>query len=164
MLKVAQMQMQLSFRCNGLSSLLLFILTAAATQAEARAREMPKLAVVVDGATLKFLLKPKFGMRTRFYELLNRASAIVCCRTNPRQKARVVQLVRSKNKRDITLAIGDGGNDVSMIQKAHIGVGLVGKDGTQAARSSDYALRQFSHLKRLIAVHGRWNYMRMYLF
>lgn len=69
-------------------------------------------------------------------------------------QAKVVSLVRSHNERDITLAIGDGGNDVSMIQKAHIGVGLVGKDGTQAARSSDYALRTFHHLKKLITVHG----------
>lgn len=64
------------------------------------------------------------------------------------------------NEREMTLAVGDGANDVGMIQKAHVGVGLVGKDGTQAARSSDYALRQFSHLQRLLAVHGRWSYLR----
>jgi len=52
-------------------------------------------------------------------------------------------------------SIGDGANDVSMIQKAHVGVGVLGREGTQAARSADYAISQFRHLKRLMAVHGR---------
>ncbi len=129
-------------------------------ETEARAGTVPKLALVVDGATLKYLLKPNAGLSDRFYDLLHRASAIVCCRANPRIKAKVVSLVRAHNDKDITLAIGDGGNDVNMIQKAHIGVGIVGKDGTQAARSSDFAIRQFQHVKKLIAVHGRWNYLR----
>ncbi len=155
-----------------------------------------QLAVVVDGDTLKWLLKPKMALSDRFYELLHRSAAVVCCRTGPRQKARVVgcvrcclvhhsrtyththvsllflvflafdvslrlnRLVRAHNEKDMTLAIGDGANDVNMIQRAHVGVGIVGKDGTQAARSSDYAIRQFSHLQKLIGVHGRWNYMR----
>lgn len=129
-------------------------------EAELRVKEAPLLAVVVDGATLKFLLKAQAGLQDRFYELLYGAAAVVCCRANPRIKAKVVSLVRSHREKDMTLAIGDGGNDVSMIQKAHIGVGIVGKDGTQAARSSDYAIREFQHLKKLIAVHGRWNYLR----
>ncbi len=129
-------------------------------EAESRAATAPKLAIVVDGATLKYLLKPQAGLSDRFYDLMHHAAAIVCCRANPRIKAKVVSLVRTHNEKDITLAIGDGGNDVNMIQKAHIGVGIVGKDGTQAARSSDFAIRQFQHVKKLIAVHGRWNYLR----
>ena len=81
-------------------------------EAEQRAQEAPKLAIVVDGATLKYLLKQQAGLSDRFYLLLHRAAAVVCCRANPRIKAKVVQLVRNHNDKDITLAIGDGGNDV----------------------------------------------------
>ena len=119
----------------------------------------PRLAVVIDGATLKYLLKVG-NLPARFYRLMFKAAAIVCCRCNPRIKAKIVALVRSYNDKDITLAIGDGGNDVSMIQKAHIGVGIMGRDGTQASRSSDYAIYEFQHLRKLVAVHGRWNFLR----
>ena len=129
-------------------------------EAEVRVKEAPSLAIVVDGATLKFLLKHRAGLSGRFYELLHGAAAVVCCRANPRIKAKVVSLVRTHRDKDMILAIGDGANDVSMIQKAHIGVGIVGKDGTQAARCSDYAIGEFQHLKKLTIVHGRWCYLR----
>lgn len=64
----------------------------------------------------------------------------------------------------ITLSIGDGANDVSMIMEAHIGVGIRGKEGSQAARSADYAIGQFKFLKNLLFVHGRWGYRRISLF
>ena len=79
---------------------------------------------------------------------------------SPIQKAEVVGLVKQSNKGDITLAIGDGANDVAMIQKAHIGVGISGNEGLQAANSSDFAIAQFRFLQRLLFVHGAWFYVR----
>ena len=61
----------------------------------------------------------------------------------------------------LTLAIGDGANDVSMIQAAHVGVGISGVEGLQAARSSDVAISQFRYLKKLLLVHGAWSYRRL---
>jgi P-type E1-E2 ATPase len=76
------------------------------------------------------------------------------------QKALVVKLVRN-NLKACTLAIGDGANDVSMIQAAHVGVGIAGREGTQAVRASDFSFGEFKHLRRLLAVHGRYSLMRM---
>lgn len=81
-------------------------------------------------------------------------------RVSPLQKALVVKLVK-KNKKAILLAIGDGANDVSMIQAAHIGVGISGLEGLQAARSADIAISQFRFLKKLLLVHGTWSYQRL---
>uniref|UniRef100_A0A671W458 Phospholipid-transporting ATPase n=1 Tax=Sparus aurata TaxID=8175 RepID=A0A671W458_SPAAU len=85
---------------------------------------------------------------------------VICCRVTPMQKAQVVELVK-RHKRAITLAIGDGANDVSMIKTAHIGVGISGQEGTQAVLASDYSFAQFRYLQRLLLVHGRWSYFRM---
>jgi magnesium-transporting ATPase (P-type) len=76
------------------------------------------------------------------------------------QKALVVKLVRKKLHK-VTLAIGDGANDISMIQAAHVGVGIEGMEGAQAARSSDFSFKQFKNLKRLLTIHGRYSYLRM---
>lgn len=81
-------------------------------------------------------------------------------RVSPLQKALVVKLVK-KNKKALLLAIGDGANDVSMIQAAHIGVGISGLEGLQAARSADVAISQFRFLKKLLLVHGTWSYQRL---
>uniref|UniRef100_A0A8C5H513 Phospholipid-transporting ATPase n=1 Tax=Gouania willdenowi TaxID=441366 RepID=A0A8C5H513_GOUWI len=89
--------------------------------------------------------------------------AVICCRVTPLQKAQVVELVK-KYKRAVTLAIGDGANDVSMIKAAHIGVGISGQEGMQAVLSSDYSFAQFRFLQRLLLVHGRWSYLRMCKF
>ena len=84
---------------------------------------------------------------------------VVCCRVSPKQKASVVKLV--KNSIDtMTLAIGDGANDVNMIQAADVGVGISGEEGLQAVNSSDFAIAQFRFLKRLLLVHGHWSYAR----
>lgn len=88
------------------------------------------------------------------------AQAVVCCRVSPLQKALVVKLVKD-NTKAILLAIGDGANDVPMIQAAHIGVGISGVEGLQAARSSDVAISQFKYLKKLLLVHGSWSYQRL---
>ena len=81
-------------------------------------------------------------------------------RVSPLQKALVVKLVK-KNTSSILLAIGDGANDVSMIQAAHVGVGISGVEGLQAARASDVAISQFRFLKKLLLVHGAWSYQRL---
>uniref|UniRef100_A0A8D0ARV2 Phospholipid-transporting ATPase n=1 Tax=Sander lucioperca TaxID=283035 RepID=A0A8D0ARV2_SANLU len=99
-------------------------------------------------------------------ELLRTAcmcQTVICCRVTPLQKAQVVQLVK-KYKQAVTLAIGDGANDVSMIKAAHIGVGISGQEGMQAVLSSDYSFAQFRYLQRLLLVHGRWSYLRMCKF
>jgi phospholipid-transporting ATPase len=85
---------------------------------------------------------------------------VVCCRLLPSQKAEVVKVVR-QHLNKITLAIGDGANDVPMIKEAHIGVGLFGEEGMGAVQASDYALPEFRMLWRLLLVHGRWNYIRI---
>jgi phospholipid-translocating ATPase len=84
---------------------------------------------------------------------------VICCRVSPLQKALIVRLVKD-GLGSMTLAIGDGANDVSMIQAADVGVGISGEEGLQAANSSDYAIAQFRFLKKLLLVHGHWSYAR----
>jgi hypothetical protein len=79
---------------------------------------------------------------------------------SPHQKAEIVNLVKEKSPSSITLAIGDGANDVSMIKTAHVGVGISGLEGLQAVMASDYAIAQFRFLQKLLLVHGQWNYRR----
>lgn len=89
--------------------------------------------------------------------------SVICCRVTPLQKALVVDLVK-RHKKAVTLSIGDGANDVSMLKMAHIGVGISGQEGMQAVLASDYAIAQFMYLERLLLVHGRWSYFRMCKF
>jgi magnesium-transporting ATPase (P-type) len=96
-----------------------------------------------------------------FLKLCMLCRSVVCCRVSPLQKALVVKLVRDNLRGSVTLAIGDGANDVSMIQAAHIGIGISGQEGLQAARASDYAIGQFRFLRKLLLVHGRYNYRRI---
>ncbi|KFO70890.1 putative phospholipid-transporting ATPase IK, partial [Cuculus canorus] len=98
-----------------------------------------------------------------FVDLATSCQAVICCRVTPKQKALIVQLVK-KHKKAITLAIGDGANDVNMIKTADIGVGISGLEGMQAVQCSDYALAQFSYLQRLLLIHGRWAYLRICKF
>ncbi|KAM9515758.1 phospholipid-transporting ATPase IK-like [Guaruba guarouba] len=98
-----------------------------------------------------------------FVDLATSCQAVICCRVTPKQKALMVQLVK-KHKKAITLAIGDGANDVNMIKTADIGVGISGLEGAQAVQCSDYALAQFSYLQRLLFIHGRWAYLRICKF
>ncbi|ELW59612.1 putative phospholipid-transporting ATPase IA [Tupaia chinensis] len=115
-------------------------------------------ALIIDGKTLKYALT--FGVRQYFLDLALSCKAVICCRVSPLQKSEVVDMVK-KQVKVITLAIGDGANDVSMIQTAHVGVGISGNEGLQAANSSDYSIAQFKYLKNLLMVHGAWNYNRV---
>ena len=118
----------------------------------------PTHAIVIDGDALKLVLTDE--LRQKFLLLCKRCKSVLCCRVSPSQKAAVVQMV--KDGLDVmTLSIGDGANDVAMIQKADIGVGIAGEEGRQAVMTSDYAIGQFRFLQRLILVHGRWSYRRL---
>uniref|UniRef100_A0A803TNC8 Phospholipid-transporting ATPase n=1 Tax=Anolis carolinensis TaxID=28377 RepID=A0A803TNC8_ANOCA len=105
----------------------------------------------------------KEQQQRNFVDLACECNSVICCRVTPKQKAMVVDLVK-RYKKAITLAIGDGANDVNMIKTAHIGVGISGQEGMQAVMSSDYSFGQFRYLQRLLLVHGRWSYIRMCKF
>eukprot|EP01137_Pigoraptor_chileana_P033308 Opistho-2@23991 len=120
--------------------------------------ESQELALIIDGHSLLYALDD--DIKKDFLRLAHTCRAVICCRVSPLQKAEVVRLVRD-NSGAITLAIGDGANDVGMIQAAHVGVGISGQEGLQAARAADYAIAQFRFLKRLLLVHGAWSYARL---
>lgn len=115
--------------------------------------------VVIDGQTLVVVEENEI-LKKLFIDLAILADSVICCRASPRQKAYLVSAIRRKVKNAVTLAIGDGANDIAMIQEAHVGIGITGKEGLQAARTSDYSIAQFRFLLRLLLVHGRWNYIR----
>ncbi|KAI0777467.1 phospholipid-translocating P-type ATPase [Trametes elegans] len=115
-------------------------------------------AVVIDGDTLRHALNP--DLKQLFLTLSTQCETVVCCRVSPAQKAMVVNLVK-EGRNAMTLSIGDGANDVAMIQEANIGCGLLGHEGSQAAMSADYAFGQFRFLTKLLLVHGRWSYQRI---
>ncbi|CEL05387.1 Putative Phospholipid-transporting ATPase [Aspergillus calidoustus] len=115
--------------------------------------------VVVDGQTLS-MIEGDQNLRAHFFRLTILVDSVICCRASPKQKAFLVKSIRRQVKDSVTLAIGDGANDIAMIQEAHVGIGITGKEGLQAARISDYSIAQFRFLLKLLLVHGRWNYMR----
>ncbi|CAG8488568.1 5169_t:CDS:10, partial [Diversispora eburnea] len=116
-------------------------------------------AFVVDGISLSFLLEDG-PARQKIIDVSEFFHSVICCRVSPLQKALVVELIR-RGKRSTTLAIGDGANDVSMIQAANVGVGISGQEGVQASMAADYSISQFKFLTRLLLVHGFWDYMRI---
>ncbi|XP_075056216.1 phospholipid-transporting ATPase VA [Mixophyes fleayi] len=116
------------------------------------------LGLVIDGKTLAFALDA--SQADKFISLARQCRSVLCCRSTPLQKSMVVKLVRDKLK-TMTLAIGDGTNDVSMIQVADVGVGISGQEGMQAVMASDFAVPRFRYLEKLLLVHGRWCYSRL---
>eukprot|EP00818_Percolomonas_sp_WS_P008373 CAMPEP_0117442084 /NCGR_PEP_ID=MMETSP0759-20121206/3968_1 /TAXON_ID=63605 /ORGANISM="Percolomonas cosmopolitus, Strain WS" /LENGTH=1496 /DNA_ID=CAMNT_0005233959 /DNA_START=369 /DNA_END=4859 /DNA_ORIENTATION=- len=117
------------------------------------------LGLVINGDNLGHVMENE-AFKRMFLELGTYCEAVVCCRVSPLQKAQVVALVKN-NMNTITLAIGDGANDVPMIQAAHVGIGISGEEGQQAANASDYSFGQFRFLKRLLLVHGQYSYRRI---
>ena len=85
---------------------------------------------------------------------------VICCRVSPKQKGDIVSVMRMRNPNKVTMAIGDGANDCPMIIRAHVGIGIAGKEGMQAARTADFAIGKFCFLKRLMFLHGREAYRR----
>uniref|UniRef100_A0A452IYM6 Phospholipid-transporting ATPase n=1 Tax=Gopherus agassizii TaxID=38772 RepID=A0A452IYM6_9SAUR len=118
-------------------------------------------ALVINGHSLAHALEA--DLENEFVEVACMCQTVICCRVTPCQKAQVVELVK-KHRKAVTLAIGDGANDISMIKSAHIGIGISGEEGMQAVLASDYSFAQFRYLKRLLFVHGRWSYFRMCKF
>ncbi|WYZ38535.1 hypothetical protein EsH8_III_000449 [Colletotrichum jinshuiense] len=120
---------------------------------------LPHSVVVVDGQTLS-IIEGDEDLSFLFFDLVVRVDSVICCRASPSQKATLVKRIRRQVPHSLTLAIGDGANDIGMIQASHVGIGISGREGLQAARISDYAIAQFRFLQRLLFVHGRWNYLR----
>ncbi|KAM9373311.1 phospholipid-transporting ATPase VB [Phaethornis superciliosus] len=114
--------------------------------------------LVIDGRTLNVVFQG--GLEEKFVELTKHCRSVLCCRSTPLQKSMVVKLVRRQLK-VMTLSIGDGANDVSMIQAADVGIGISGQEGMQAVMASDFAISRFKHLKKLLLVHGHWCYARL---
>nr|XP_037283702.1 probable phospholipid-transporting ATPase IIB isoform X3 [Rhipicephalus microplus] len=113
-------------------------------------------ALIIRGDALEVCLK--FYPR-EFIELACQCPAVVCCRCSPTQKAEVVHLIKQYTEKT-TCAVGDGGNDVSMIQEADAGIGIVGREGNQASLAADFSVTQFHHIAQLLLVHGRYSYKR----
>ncbi|PRT56771.1 putative phospholipid-transporting ATPase DNF3 [Wickerhamiella sorbophila] len=126
---------------------------------ELRAEQIAHCVVVVDGHTLQKMEEDE-TLFSLFIDLSLKADSVICCRASPAQKATMVQSVRRREPKKVTLAIGDGANDIAMIQSADLGIGIAGREGLQAARSSDYSIGQFRFLLKLLLVHGHWNYVR----
>ncbi|TKA79649.1 hypothetical protein B0A55_03429 [Friedmanniomyces simplex] len=126
---------------------------------EINKRGVAHAVVVVDGHTLS-TVEADAALHALFLELAILADSVICCRASPSQKAGLVHAIRRRIRHSVTLAIGDGANDIAMIQEAHGGIGITGKEGLQAARVSDYSIAQFRFLTKLLLVHGRWNYIR----
>ncbi|XP_069766869.1 phospholipid-transporting ATPase ID isoform X2 [Narcine bancroftii] len=122
---------------------------------------MGDFALIINGHSLAHALEA--DVKLEFLELASMCRTVICCRVTPLQKAQVVELVKMY-KKAVTLAIGDGANDVNMIKTAHIGVGISGQEGLQAVLASDYSFGQFRYLQRLLLVHGRWSYLRICKF
>jgi phospholipid-transporting ATPase len=126
---------------------------------EAKDRNNQPKALVIDGTTMDKIFGNK-QLERQLFLLGKECKSVVCCRSSPKQKQLIVELVK-RNDNAQCLAIGDGANDVPMIQAAQVGVGISGREGMQAVNSSDYAIAQFRFLERLILIHGRWAYKRL---
>ena len=120
--------------------------------------ERDTLALIIDGKSLHHALE--HDLEDYLLTIGKLCKAVICCRVSPLQKALVVKMMKRKTN-SLLLAIGDGANDVSMIQAAHVGVGISGMEGMQAARSADISVGQFRYLKKLLIVHGSWSYQRI---
>ena len=112
--------------------------------------------LVIDGPSLHLIMN---HLSAQFMEVSLKLEAVVCCRCTPTQKADVARMIQKYSKK-IVCCIGDGGNDVSMIQAADVGIGIVGKEGRQASLAADFSVLQFSHILRLLVWHGRNSYKR----
>eukprot|EP00347_Sterkiella_histriomuscorum_P008769 403343827 len=122
-------------------------------------RQDQKIAIIVSGGALIDIAAQK-QIQDQFIDVCSYAQVVLACRVSPKQKADIVNMIKDKYPSLTTLAIGDGANDVNMITAAHIGVGISGKEGQQAARAADYAIGQFKFLQNLLFVHGRESYRR----
>ena len=131
----------------------------ASTLVDVGRNTVPHSVVVIDGHSLGVVEEDE-SLKILFFDLVARVDSVICCRASPSQKATLVKSIRGISPSSVTLAIGDGANDIAMIQASHVGIGISGREGLQAARISDYSIAQFRFLQRLLFVHGRWLYIR----
>lgn len=117
------------------------------------------LALVVDGESLEGIWASD-DLKQRFCDSVQSIPTVLACRVSPLQKASLVRMVKTSSSSPVTLAIGDGANDVGMIHEARVGVGISGREGRHAANSADFAIGQFRFLPILLLGHGRFNYIR----
>jgi phospholipid-translocating ATPase len=113
-------------------------------------------ALLIDGNSLQFYLD---HARSAFINITTHLPAVICCRCSPTQKADVAHLIREATRKRVC-CIGDGGNDVSMIKAADVGIGIVGKEGRQASLAADFSVLEFRSLSKLLVWHGRNSYKR----
>ena len=118
-----------------------------------------KPCLIIDGKAISAISK-SLTYKIKLSAISVKCHSIVACRLSPVQKSQLVAMMKEADSSYVTCAIGDGGNDVSMIQEAHVGLGLIGKEGSAASRSADFAITKFCHLQRLLLVHGHWFYTR----
>ncbi|XP_007949918.1 phospholipid-transporting ATPase IG [Orycteropus afer afer] len=128
--------------------------------------EHQEYGLIIDGSTLSLILNSSQdyssnNYKSIFLQICMKCTAVLCCRMAPLQKAQIVRMVKNLKGSPITLSIGDGANDVSMILESHVGIGIKGKEGRHAARNSDYAVPKFKHLKKLLLAHGHLYYVRI---
>ena len=119
---------------------------------------IPRFALIISGEALAKMNKP--DLIKDFLDITEKCDVVLACRVSPQQKAEIVKLVKDNCKNSRTLSIGDGANDVNMITAAHVGIGIKGVEGQQAARAADYAIGEFKFLRRLLLYHGREAYRR----
>ncbi|KAH3672883.1 hypothetical protein WICPIJ_009994 [Wickerhamomyces pijperi] len=112
--------------------------------------------LLIDGESLGLYLR---HFRQEFFDIVVHLPCVIACRCTPQQKADVAVFIREITGKRVC-CIGDGGNDVSMIQCADVGVGIVGKEGKQASLAADFSITQFCHLTTLLLWHGRNSYKR----
>lgn len=121
----------------------------------------PNTALVIDGPSFHYFQNQDPEQRKMLLKIGESCRSVIACRLTPTQKRELVRLVKKESEPKATcLSIGDGANDVSMILEANVGVGIFGKEGRQAANNADIAIGEFKFLRRLLLVHGRWNYIR----
>ncbi len=121
---------------------------------EYRYKKIKPFSLIIESSILGYIFS-NLNIKKKFLKIALSAESVVCCRVSPLQKSQVVQNVKKINSNFITLAIGDGGNDVSMIMEAHVGIGIYGEEGMLAVQSSDFSIGEFKFLRRLLFFHGR---------
>ena len=123
-------------------------------------KEINPFSIIIESQILSIIFSSN-KTTNNFLKIALKASSVICCRVSPLQKSKVVKKVKKYDKNAITLAIGDGGNDVSMIMEAHLGIGIYGEEGMRAVQASDFAIGEFKFLRRLLFFHGRINNNRI---
>eukprot|EP00094_Tigriopus_californicus_P007466 TCALIF_07188-PA protein Name:"Similar to ATP11A Probable phospholipid-transporting ATPase IH (Homo sapiens)" AED:0.08 eAED:0.08 QI:0/-1/0/1/-1/1/1/0/972 len=120
----------------------------------------PNSSLIVDGKSILNIMKDE-NAREQFCDVCLQRPTVIACRLSPIQKSQLVRMMKEADNRILTAAIGDGGNDISMIQEAHVGLGIIGLEGNGASKAADFAFTQFRGLRRALLVHGQWYYRRL---